>query len=103
MDLEKGVDILLRDAASKLLDIEAQVIRVCKGGRRAYVQGKDKGGKVTIFLRNRCFMVVDPKYRVEVEAEHEWAMATCEVEIAGDSCLPVKRLSGKARSALRRT
>ena len=54
-------------------------------------------------MRNRSFMVVDPKYRVEVEAEPEWAMATGEVKIAGDCCLPGKWLSRKARAALRQT
>ena len=58
---------------------------------------------MTTFLRNRRLMVVDPKYRVEVEAEPEWVMATGEVEIAGDSCLLGTRLSRKARAALRRT
>ena len=46
-------------------------------------------------------MVADPKYRVENEADD--AMATGEGKIAGDSCLPVKRLSRKARAALKRT
>ena len=103
VDLEGGLHILLKDNVTKLFDIDAQVIRICEGGRSAYVQGKDKGGKVTFFLRNRRFIVVDPKYRVEVEAEDECAMATGEVEIAGDSCLLVKRLSRNARAALRRT
>ena len=103
VDLKEGLHILLQDDASKLFNIEAQVIRVCKGGRSAYVQGKYKGGLVTTYLRNRRFMVVDPKYRVEDEAEPEWAMTTGEVEIARDSCLPVKRLSRKAKAALRRT
>ena len=30
---------------TKLFDIEAQVIRVCEGGRSAYVQGRDKRGQ----------------------------------------------------------
>ena len=101
VELEEGLHILLQDNATKLFNIEAQVIRVCEGGRSAYVQGKDKEGKVTTFLRNRRFMVVDPKYRVEDEADD--AMATGEGKIAGDSCLPVKRLSRKARAALKRT
>ena len=54
-------------------------------------------------MRKRRFMLVDPKYRVEDEAESEWAMATGDVEIAGDSCLPFKHLSRKAQAALRRT
>ena len=103
VDLEEGLHILLHDNSTKLFDIEPNVVGVCKGGRSAYVQGRDKGDRVTTFLRNRRFMVVDPKYRVEVEAEPEWAMATAEVEIAGDSCLPGKKLSRKARAALQRT
>ena len=79
------------------------MVRVCEGGRSAYVQKKDRSGRVNTFLRNRRFMIVDPKYKVEVEAESDWAMATGEGEIAGDSCLPIKRLSRKARAALRRT
>ena len=74
VDLEEGLHILLQDNDTKLFNIKAQAIRVCEGGRSAYVQGKNKGGKVTTFLRNRGFMVVDPKYRVEDEADE--AMAT---------------------------
>ena len=48
-------------------------------------------------------MVLDPKHRVEDEAEPEWAMATREGQIAGDSCLPVKLLSRKAQAAFART
>ena len=48
-------------------------------------------------------MIVDPKYKVEVEAESDWAMANREGKIAGDSCLPLKHLSRKARAELRRT
>ena len=96
VDLEEGLHILLQNNTTKLFDIEAMVVRVCEGGRSAYVQGKDKGGRVTTFLRNRRFMVVDPKYRVEVEAESDWAMATREGKKAGDSCLPLKPLSRKA-------
>ena len=58
---------------------------------------------MTTFLRNRRFMVLDPKHRVEVEAEPEWAMATRESQIAGDSCLPAKLLSRKAQAAFTRT
>ena len=91
--------ILLQDEKTKLFDIEAQVIRVCEGGRSAYVQAKNRGGRVETFLRNRRFMNMDPKYVVDDEA----AMATAEVEIGGDSCLPLKQLSGKAGSAFMRT
>ena len=44
-------------------------------------------------------MVIDQKFRVDNEA----AMATSEVEIGNDSCLPLKQLSRKARSAFLRT
>ena len=53
------------------------------------------------FLRNRRFMIVDPKFRVDGEAED--AMATGEVKIGSDNCLPLKQLSRKAKSAFRRT
>ena len=82
VDLSEGLHVLLQDDTSKLFNIEAQVMRVCEGGRSAYLQGRDKGGKLTIFLRNRRFMVLDPKHRVEDEAEPEWAMATREGQIA---------------------
>ena len=84
---------------TKLFDIEAQVIRVCEGGRSAYVQGRDRGGRVVTFLRNIRFMNYDLKFRVDGEA----AMATVEVEIGSDSCLPLRQLSRKARSAFKRT
>ena len=103
VDLSEGLHVLLQDDTSKLFNIEAQVMRVCEGGRSAYLQGRDKGGKLTTFLRNRRFMVLDPKHRVEDEAEPEWAMATREGQIAGDSCLPVKLLSRKAQAAFART
>ena len=51
------------------------------------------------FLRKRRFMNVDPKYMVDGEA----AMATVEVEIGSDSCLPLRQLSRKAKSAFMRT
>ena len=58
---------------------------------------------MTTFLRNRRFMVLDPKHRVEDDAEPEWSMVTREGQIAGDSCLPVKLLSRKAQAAFART
>ena len=58
------------------------------------------GGRLSTFLRNRRFMIIDPKFRVDDEAEE--AMATAEVKIAGN-CLPLKQLSRKARSAFKRT
>ena len=67
VELEEGLHILLQDNATKLFDIEAEVVRVCEGGRSAYVQERDKGGKVTTFLINRCFMVVDPKYKLRLK------------------------------------
>ena len=48
-------------------------------------------------------MIKDPKHNVEVAAEPELAMATRVARISGDSCLPVKQLSRKARTALWRT
>ena len=48
-------------------------------------------------------MIKDPKHNDEVEAESDWAMATGEGKISGDSCLPVKQLPRKARAALWRT
>ena len=35
VELEEGLHILLQDNATKLFNIEAQVIRVCEGGRSA--------------------------------------------------------------------
>ena len=99
VELEVGLHIFLQDNKTQLFDIEAKVIRVSEGGRRAYVQGKNRGGRVETFLRNRRFMIVDPKFRVGSEA----AMATGELEICSDSCLPLKQLSRKARSAFMRT
>ena len=55
---------------------------------------------MSTFLRNRRFMIIDPKYRVDDESEE--AMTTAEVKIAGN-CLPLKQLSRKARSAFKRT
>ena len=78
-------------------------MRVCEGGRSAYVQGKDKGGKVVTFLRNRRFMIVDPKYRVEKEAVPESSMVTREARIAGDSGLTAQLFARKAQAAFCRT
>ena len=103
VELEEGLHVLLQDQKTKLFNVEAVVSRVCEGGRSAYVQGKDRGGRVTTFLRNRRFMIRDPKYNVEMLAEPESAMATREARLSGDSCLPVKQLSRKARAALWRT
>jgi hypothetical protein len=103
VELEEGLHVLLQDNKTKLFDIEAQIKRVCEGGRSAYVQGKDRGGKMITYLRNRRFMVLDPKYRVEEEDVPESSMVTREAEIAGDSCLPAKLLSRKAQAAFSRT
>ena len=43
------------------------------------------------FLRNIRFMNYDLKFRVDGEA----AMATVEVEIGSDSCLPLRQFSKK--------
>ena len=77
--------------------------RVCEGGRSAYVQGKDKGGRLITYLRNRRFMVLDPKYKVEEEAAPESSMVIREAQITGDSCLPGKLLARKAQAAFSRT
>ena len=103
VELSEGLCVLLQDNKSKLFNIEAQVKRVCEGGRSAYVQGKDKGGKLITYLRNRRFMVLDPKYRVEEEDVSESSMVTREAQISGDSCLPAKLLSRKAQAAFART
>ena len=101
VELEEGLHILLQDDTTKLFDIEAQVIRVGEGGRSAYVQGRYRGGRLSTFLRNRRFMIIDPKFRVDDEAKE--AMATAEVKIGSDNCLPLKQLSRKAKSAFKRT
>ena len=89
MELSEGLHVLLQDEDSKLFNIEAQVMRVCEGGRSAYLQGRNKGGKLITILRNRRFMLVDPKHKVEVEAgPEEWAMVTRENQIAADCCFP---------------
>ena len=59
--------IPLQDDKTKLFDIKAQVIRVGEGGRSAYVQAKNRGGRVETFLRNIRFMNMDPKYVVDDE------------------------------------
>ena len=103
VDLEKGLHVLLQDMATKLFDIEAQVVRVCEGGRSAYVRALDKGGRTTTFLRNRRFMDYDPKFQVDRDV----AMTVVEGAICGGRCIPWKRLckrvSGYAGSAVRRT
>ena len=103
VELSEGLRVLLQDNKSKLFNIEAQVMRVCEGGRSAYVQGKDKGGKLITYLRNRRFMVLDPKYRVEEEAVPESSMVTREAQITGDSCLTAKLFTRKAQAAFSRT
>ena len=49
VELEEGLHVLLQDQKTKLFNVEAVVARVCEGGRSAYVQGKDRGGRVTTF------------------------------------------------------
>ena len=100
VELEEGLHVLLQDDRTKLFDIEAVVVRVCEGGRSAYVQAEDRGGRTTTFLRNRRFMIKDPAHNVEVAAEAELAMVTKIIE---DKGMPIKQLSGKAREALLRT
>ena len=67
------------------------------------MQGKDRGGKLVTFLRNRRFLIVDPKYRVEEEAVPESSMVTREARITGDSGLPAQLLARKAQAAFFRT
>ena len=96
VELEEGLHVLLQDDRTKLFDLEAVVVRVCEGGRSAYVQAENRGGRTTTFLRNR-FMIKDPAHNVEVAAEAELAMVT---KINGDKGMPIKQISGKARAAL---
>ena len=98
VELEEGLHILLQDNATKLFNIEALGVRVCEGGRSAYIKERNKGGKVKSFLRNRRFMNYDPKFRVDSEA----TMATGEVELGSKGCLPLRQLSRMAGSAFRR-
>ena len=74
VELEEGLHFLLQDQKTKLFNVEVVVVRVCEGGRSAYVQGKDIGGMVTTFLRNRRFIIKDPKHNIEVAAESELAI-----------------------------
>ena len=67
------------------------------------MQGKDKGGKLVTFLRNRRFLIVDPKYRVEKEALQESSMVTREAQIARDSGLTAQPFARKAQAAFFRT
>ena len=55
------------------------------------------------YLRNRRFLIVDPKYRVEEEAVPESSMVTREAQITGDSCLTAKLFTRKAQAAFSRT
>ena len=104
VELEEGLHVLLQNNKTKLFDVEAQIKRVCEGGRSAYVQGKDRGGKMITYLRNRRFMVLNPKYKlVEEEDVPESSMVTGEAEIAEDSCIPARLLSRKAHAAFSRT
>jgi hypothetical protein len=56
------------------------------------------------YLRNRRFMVLNPKYKlVEEEDVPETSMVTGEAEIAEDSCIPARLLARKAHAAFSRT
>lgn len=92
VELEEGLHVVLQDMDTKRFDIKAQVVRVCEGGRSAYVRAVDKGGRSTTFLRNRRFMDYDRDHRMDEEA----AMAAVEGAVAGGCCLPWRRLSGGA-------
>ena len=59
---------------TKLFDIKGQVVRVCEGGRSAYVCALDKGRRPATFLRNRGFMDYNPEF----EKDREVAMAAKE-------------------------
>ena len=78
------------------------MVRVCEGGRSAYVRALDKGGRTTTILRNRRFMDYDPKF----QTDRDVAMAAVEGTVGGGRSLPWKRLcrraSGYAGSAVRR-
>ena len=101
--MEEGLHVLLQDMVTKLFDIEAQVIRVCEGGRSATVCALDKGARTTTFLRNRRFMDYDPKFK----EDRDFAMAAVQGMVGGGHCLLwkqiYKRVSGYAGSAVRRT
>ena len=55
VELEEVLHVLLKDNQTKLFDNKAQVIRVCGGGRSAYVQGVTRRGRVKTYLRNRIY------------------------------------------------
>ena len=104
VELEEGLHVLLQNNKTKIFDIEATIKRVCEGGRSAYVQAKDKGGKVTTYLRNRRFMILNPEYRTEEEESvPETSMVSEETEIASDSCMPARQLARRAHTAFSRT
>ena len=90
--------MLLQDNTTKLFNIEAHLVRVCGGGRSAYVKGKNKDGRVQTFLRNRRFKNYDPRFR----ADGEVTMATGEGELGSDCCLPLRQLCRKNGSVVRR-
>ena len=100
VELEEVLHVLLQDNQTKLFDNKAQVIRVCEGGRSAYVQGLNRRGRVKTYLRNRRFMIVDPKFRAP---DGEESMATGEAGDKDDRCLPLKQLARKAKSVFMRT
>ena len=84
--MEEGLHVLLQDMVTKLFDIEAQVIRVCEGGRSANVCALDKGARTTTFLRNRRFMDYDPKFK----EDRDFAMAAVQGMVGGGHCLSWK-------------
>ena len=90
--LEERLRVVLQDMGTKRFNIEAQVVRVCKGGRSAYMCAVDKGGRTTTFLRNRRFNDYNRKPQLDQEA----TMAAVEGTVPGGRCLPWKRLSKKA-------
>ena len=54
-------------------------------------------------MRNRRFMQLNPRYRVEEESVSESAMVTSEIRITGDSGLQAQRLARIAQTAFSRT
>ena len=98
VELEEGLHMLLQDNTRKLFNIEAHLVRVCGGGRSAYVKGKNKDGRVQTFLRNRRFKNHDPRFR----SDGEVTMATGEGEVGSDGCLSLRQLCGKDGSVVRR-
>ena len=98
VELEEGLRVLLQNNTTKLFNIEGQVVRVCEGGRSAYIRARNKGSRTTTFLRNRRFMDYDPRFR----ADRDVAMATVEGAVGSKNCLPLRHFCRKTGSAAKR-